>query len=97
RPWTARRPWSRAGAQVIDIEILRKVTEYLLPGLACGGCDAVTFAEPLPVLNAAAVLLSCCGNVPTERSAQLIGMLLGTEVSAGWVDKAVARLRPGSM
>ena len=62
-------------AQVIDIEILRKVTEYLLPGLACGGCGAVTFAEPPPglhagavcygpVLNAAAVLLSCYGNVP---------------------------------
>jgi transposase len=90
-------------AQVIDIEILRKVTEYLLPGLACGGCGAVTFAEPPPglhagavcygpVLNAAAVLLSCCGNVPAERSAQLIGMLLGTEVSAGWMDKAVARV-----
>jgi len=37
-------------------------------------------------------LLSCYGNVPAERSAQLIGMLLGTEVSAGWVDKAVARV-----
>ena len=64
-------------AQVIDIEILRKVTEYLLPGLACGGCGAVTFAEPPPglhagavcygpVLNAAAVLLSCYGNVPAS-------------------------------
>ena len=30
--------------------------------------------------------------MPAERSAQLIGMLLGTEVSAGWVDKAVARV-----
>ena len=90
-------------AQVIDVEILRKVTEYLLPGLACGGCGTVTFASPPPglhagavcygpVLNAAAVLLSCYGNVPAERSAQLIGMLLGTEVSAGWVDKAVARV-----
>ena len=45
-----------------------------------------------PVLNAAAVLLSCYGNVPPERAAQLIGMLLGTEVSAGWVDKAAARV-----
>ena len=90
-------------AQVIDVEILRKVTEYLLPGLACGGCGAVTFAGPPPglhagavcygpVLNAAAIVLSCYGNVPAERSAQLIGMLLGTEVSAGWVDKAVARV-----
>ncbi len=90
-------------AQVIDIEILRKVTEYLLPGLACGGCGTVTFAGPPPglhagavcygpVLNAAAVLLSCYGNVPAERSAHLIGMLTGEDVSAGWVDKAVARV-----
>jgi transposase len=90
-------------AQVIDVEIIRKVTECLLPGLACGGCGTVTFAAPPPgfhagsvaygpVLNAAAVLLSCYGNVPSERSAQLIGMLTGEDVSAGWVDKAVARV-----
>ena len=90
-------------AQVIDVQILRKVTEYLLPGLCCACCGAVTFAEPPPglyagavsygpVLNAAAVLLSCYGNVPAERSARLIGMLLGTDVSPGWVDKAVARV-----
>jgi hypothetical protein len=90
-------------AQVADVEILRKVTEYLLPGLACPCCGTVTFAEPPPglhagsvsygpVLNAAAVLLSAYGNVPAERSARLIGMLLGTEVSAGWVDKAAARV-----
>ena len=35
-----------------------------------------------PALNAAAVLLSCYGNVPPERAAQVIGMLLGIEVSA---------------
>lgn len=81
-------------AQVIDVEILRKVTEVLLPGLACGDCGTVTHAPPPPgfhagpvaygpVLNAAAVLLSCCGNVPAERSAQLIGMLTGEDVSAG--------------
>ena len=90
-------------AQVIDVEIVRKVTEWLLPGLACPCCGTVTFAAPPagahagavaygPVLNAAAVLLSCYGNVPPERAAQLIGMLLGTEVSAGWVDKAAARV-----
>jgi transposase IS66 family protein len=90
-------------AQVIDVEIVRKVTEYLLPGLECAGCGTVTFAGPPPglhpgavcygpVLNGAAVLLSCYGNVPSERSAQLIGMLPGTEVSPGWVDKAVARV-----
>ena len=90
-------------AQVIDVEILRKVTEFTLPGLSCGRCGTVTFAAPPPglhagsvsygpVLNAAAALLSCYGNVPAERSAQLIGMLLGTQVSAGWVDKASARV-----
>jgi len=90
-------------AQVIDVEVLRKVTEVLLPGLACGDCGSVTHATPPPgfhagsvaygpVLNAAAVLLSCYGNVPAERSAQLIAMLTGEGVSAGWVDKAVARM-----
>ena len=38
------------------------------------------------------MLLTAYGNVPAERAAQLMGMLLGTEVSAGWVDKAGARL-----
>jgi len=38
------------------------------------------------------VLLSCYGNVPAERAAQLIGMLTGEGVSADWVDKAVARV-----
>jgi hypothetical protein len=42
------------------------------------------------VLNAAAVLLSCYGNVPPERTAQVMGMLLGIPVSAGWADKAAA-------
>jgi transposase len=36
------------------------------------------------------VLLSCYGNVPPERAAQVMGMLLGMPVSAGWVDKAAA-------
>ena len=43
-------------------------------------------------MNAAAVLLSCYGNVPPERAARLIGMLPGEQVSAGWVDKAAARV-----
>jgi len=45
-----------------------------------------------PVLNAAAVLLTASGNVPAERTAQVMGMLLGIEVSAGWVDKAASRV-----
>ena len=90
-------------AQVIDVEIIRTVTQWALPGLWCRCCGTVTFAEPPPgahagavcygpVLNAAAVLLSCYGNVPPERAAQVMGMLLGVPVSAGWVDKAAARV-----
>ena len=90
-------------AQVIDAEIVRKVTEWLLPGLICPCCGRVTFAEPPPglhagavsygpVLNAAGVLLACYGNVPPERTAAVMGILLGVPVSAGWVDKAAARV-----
>ena len=43
------------------------------------------------VLNAAAVLLSAYGNVPSERAAT-IGMLFGAPVWAGWVDKASSRM-----
>jgi transposase len=98
--WPAAEPrW----AQSVDVRIFREVTEFLLPGLACPCCGEVTFAQAPPglhpgavsygpALNAVAVLLSCYGNVPAERSARLIGMILGTEVSPGWVDKAVARV-----
>jgi transposase len=90
-------------AQVIDVEFTRKVTEWALPGLSCRCCGTVTFAGPPagahagavaygPALNAAAVLLPCYGNVPPERAARVIGMLLGIGVSAGWVDKAAARV-----
>jgi len=90
-------------AQVIDVEVVRTVTEWALPGLECPCCGAVTFAEPPPgaylgsvsygpVLNAAAVVLTAYGNVPPERAAQVMAMLLGVPVSPGWVDKAAARL-----
>ena len=90
-------------AQVWDVEIIRKVTEYLLPGRCCPCCGTVTTAEPPagaqagsvcygPVLNTAAVLLASYGNVPPERAARLIGMLLQMPVSAGFVDKAGAGL-----
>jgi transposase len=90
-------------AQVIDVEVVRTVTEWALPGLVCLCCGTVTFAEAPPgahagsvsygpVLNAAAVLLACHGNVPPERAAAVTGMLLGVPVSAGWVDKAAARV-----
>jgi hypothetical protein len=90
-------------AQVIDVEVIKTVTEWALPGLSCPCCGTVTFAAPPPgahagsvsygpVLNAAAVVLTAYGNVPPERAAQVIGMLLGAGVSAGWVDKAGSRL-----
>ena len=90
-------------AQVIDVEVIRTVTEWALPGLECPCCAAVTFAEPPPgahqgsvsygaVLNAAAVVLTAYGNVPSERAAQVMAMLLGVAVSPGWVDKASGRL-----
>jgi transposase IS66 family protein len=95
-------------AQGIDVKIIRTVTEWLLPGLACPCRGTVAFAEPPPglhagsvsygpVLNAAAVLLACSGNVPPERAAQVIGMLPRVAVSAGWTDKAASRVsaRPG--
>lgn len=90
-------------AQAWDVRVVKAVTEWLLPGLSCACCGEVTFAAPPPglhagsvsygpVLNAAAVLLTAYGNVPPERAARLIGMLLGASVSAGWVDKASSRL-----
>ena len=103
RPGRRGRPAGSRWAQVIDVEVIRKVTEWALPGLECPCCGTVTFAEPPPgahagsvsygpVLNAAAVLLTAYGNVPPERAAQVMGMLLGVPVSPGWVDKASARL-----
>jgi len=85
------------------VEVIRAVTEWALPGLECRDCGAVTFAEPPPgayvgsvsygaVLNAAAVVLTAYGNVPPERAAQVMAMLLGVPVSPGWVDKASGRL-----
>ena len=90
-------------AQVWDVKIIRHVLEYLLPGLRCPCCGTVTTAAPPagahagsvsygPLLNTAAVLLTAYGNVPPERAARVIGMLLRMPVSAGFVDKASARL-----
>jgi transposase len=89
--------------QVWDVQISRLVTEYLLPSLACPCCGKVTTAAAPPGahrgtisygpgINTAAVLLSGYGNVPAERAAHLIAMLLGVPVSAGFVDRASARL-----
>ena len=85
------------------MRISRFVTEYLLPALACPCCGKVTTAAAPPGahpgtvcygpgINTAAVLLAGYGNVPAERAARLIGMLLGIPVSAGFTDKASSRL-----
>jgi hypothetical protein len=83
-------------AQVIDVEVIRTVTEWALPGLACPCCGTVTFAEPPPGAYAGSVsygvVLTAYGNVPPERAAQVMAMLLGVPVSPGWVDKASGRL-----
>src|SRR5256885_6492229 len=76
-----------------DVRIVRRRVEYLLPRRRCG-CTAVTTACPPhggvvnsvsfgPVLNTAAVALTAVGNVPTERAAVLIQIVLGQRVSAG--------------
>ena len=96
----------RAGSwwsQVRDVKITTFITEYLLPLLTCRRCGKVNAAQAPPWahpgsvsygpgINTAAVLLSSYGNVPAERAANLIGMLLGVPVSPGFVDGASERL-----
>jgi transposase len=97
------RPAGQSWSQVRDVKISRLVTEWLLPALACPCCGQVTVADAPPGLhpgtisygpgvNTAAVLLSGYGNVPAERAAHLIRMLLGMPVSPGFIDKASGRL-----
>jgi transposase len=93
-------------AQVWDITdpVLEKV-QYTLPRRKCCGCGATTTAAPPfgragtvsygPNLNTAAVLLGSEGNVPVERTAMLMHMMLGVAVSAGFVARAAARLAAG--
>jgi len=91
-----------AWSQCWDVRVVPWRIEYLLPRRRCG-CGVTTTACPPsggpvggicygPVLNTAAVALTAFGNVPTERAAHLVGMLTGQNVSAGFVDRANARL-----
>jgi transposase len=91
-----------AWSQIWDVKILPWRIEYLLPRRRCA-CTMTTVAQPPagglvnsisfgPVLNTAAVALTAFGNVPTERSADLIEILYGQSVSAGFVDRANTRL-----
>jgi hypothetical protein len=102
-PGTRASDAGRAWAQVWDIVpvVLEKV-HWWLPRRRCGCCGKVTTAAAPharagsvvygPGINAAAVLLSSEGNVPVERTAALIGALLGMPVSAGFVARAHERL-----
>lgn len=91
-----------AWSQQWDVRVVPWRTEFALPQRKCTCCGKITTAVPVgglvngisfgPVLNAAAVALTSFGNVPTERAATLVAMLLGQNVSAGFVDRANARL-----
>jgi transposase len=91
-----------AWSQAWDVKVIPWRIEYLLPRRSCGCGTTTTAAVPSggrvngisygPVLNTAAVALTAFGNVPVERAAHLVGMLTGQSVSAGFVDKANARL-----
>ena len=96
-------PAAPGWARVVDVQVTRTGTEWALPGLLCPCCGTAAIAAPPPgahagsvsygpALNAAAVVLTSYGNVSPERAGHVVDMLLGVRVSAGWVDKADARL-----
>jgi transposase len=79
-------------AQVIDVEVIRKATEWALPGLEYPCCATVTLAEQPPgaypgsvsygpVLNAAAVVLTVYGNVPAANRSSAV--MSGVRFAAG--------------
>ncbi|MGH3821509.1 MAG: IS66 family transposase [Pseudonocardiaceae bacterium] len=89
-------------AQVWDIlAVTLEKVHYLLPRRRCGSCGKITTAVPPwgaagtvvygPNVNAAAILLASEGNVPIERTAALMAMMLGVPVSAGFVARALER------
>jgi hypothetical protein len=91
-----------AWSQIWDVKIVPWRIEYLLPRRR-RGCTTTTVARPPdggvvngisfgPVLNTAVVALTGFGNVPTERAADLVEILYGQSVSAGFVDRANTRL-----
>lgn len=92
-------------AQVWDIPPVRlDKWQWVLPRRRCG-CGTVTCAQVPqvpwatpgtvvygPNVNAATVLISNYGTVPVERCADMMGMLLGTPVSTGFVSQSNSRL-----
>lgn len=92
-------------AQVWDIApVTLDKWHWVLPKRRCGcgtvttaGVPGVAGARPGGVayganVNAATVLISNYGTVPVKRCAAMMGMLLGTPVSAGFVCQATERL-----
>ncbi|MGH7867478.1 MAG: IS66 family transposase [Candidatus Dormibacteraceae bacterium] len=90
-------------SQVWDIPRLElERVEYLLRRRKCRGCGKTSTARPEfgiagavsygANINAAAILLGSEGNVPLERTARLMEMLLGVRVSAGFVALAGERM-----
>ena len=88
--------------QIWDIPSIRLAKiQYLLPRRKCPCCGRITTAAvPFgqagavvygPNVNAAAILLSSAGNVPVERTAMLMGALLCSPVSTGFVARAHER------
>jgi hypothetical protein len=94
-----------AWSQIWGVKIVPWRTEYLLPRRRCAGMTTTVARPPAggvvngissgPVLNTAAVALTAFGNVPTERPADLITILYGQDVSAGFVDRASTRSAAG--
>ena len=89
-------------SQLWDIPpIALEKVHYLLPRRRCGCCGKITTAVPPfgmagtvaygPNINAAAILLASEGNVPIERTAVLMAMMVGAPVSAGFVARALER------
>lgn len=88
-------------AQVWDIlPIVMDKVHYLPPRRRCGRERVTTAAPPCgapgtvvygPKVNAAAILLASEGNVPLERTAALMAMMLGTPVSTGFMSRALER------
>ncbi|MGH3692494.1 MAG: IS66 family transposase [Pseudonocardiaceae bacterium] len=88
-------------AQVWDtLAVTLEKVHYLLPRRQCRCGTTTTAAPPFgaagtvtygPTINAAAILLASEGNVPIERTATLMAMMLGVAVSAGFVARAQER------
>ncbi len=88
-------------AQVWDIlAVTLEKVHYLLPRRRCGCGKTTTAAAPFgaagnvvygPNVNAAAILLASEGNVPLERTAALMAMMLSAPVSVGFVARALER------